>query len=104
MSISPRANCKALSSWIPFRNMTEQAYDSLPQRAGGRGRRNAAAIAHERHAHGRHSETTAGAHNSSVPIKDSEDLKDQCEGPGAGAIGRYRTAAEGDACYECELR
>ena len=99
-----RANCKTHSTWIPFRKMSEQAYDSLPQRAGSRGRRYAAATAHEQHAHGCHTETTASAHNSSAPIKDKEELKEQFVGPETGAIGRYRTAAEGSACYECERR
>jgi len=82
--------------------MSNETYESLPQRGGGRGRRSAAAQEHP--AIQSHVDVPADSMAAGEPPREEKDLQDYAAGPEGKAIGRYRTDAVGDACYECEMR
>ena len=75
---------------------------SLPQRGGGRGKRSASLQGHsDHHPHENVSLLDQHPEGSAVMAKDPQEL---AVSAAAGDVGRYRSDAEGDACYECELR
>ena len=82
--------------------MEEETYVSLPQRGGGRGKRAAVPQGHsDAHSHG-----VVLSHGGQIeePIATVNSTKEMAVSVTTGLAGRYRTDAEGDACYECELR
>ena len=83
-------------------HMNNETYESLPQRGGGRGRRSAAAQEHP--AIQSHVDVSAARMSAEEPPRKEGNLQDYAASPEAQAVGRYRTDAVGDACYECELR
>ena len=83
-------------------HMSNETYESLPQRGGGRGRRSA--IAQEHPANQSHLDVSADRLAAGEPPRKEGDLQDYAASPDAKTVGRYRTDAVGDACYECELR
>ena len=81
--------------------MNEQAYESLPQRGSGRGRKGAAA---ELGGHQQSPGFPAELGDRLGSTMNHLELQGSAEGSAAMSRTLYRKDAEGDACYECERR
>ena len=82
--------------------MAEHTYESLPQRGSGRGKRASAGKEQDAQRCG-----LDASQPQAEPIGSPIDTPDVPENAGSSApvpSRLYRTDAEGDACYECELR
>ena len=101
-SLLTDADATAVTCFSQTDHMSDETYESLPQRGGGRGRRSAAAQEHP--ANQSHVDVSADRMAAGEPPRKDGDLQDYAASPEARAVGRYRTDAVGDACYECELR
>ena len=78
--------------------MNEQAFESLPQRGSGRGRKSTAADAQQ--SPGVAAELGDRLGSTMYHL----ELQGSAEGSAAMSGTLYRKDAEGDACYECESR
>ena len=82
--------------------MTEEAYASLPQRAGGRGKRSATSQGQSDFPQAQHI-VSSGDQQATEQNAREGVRQEMAMSSAAASVGRYRTEAEGDACYECEL-
>ena len=82
--------------------MAEEAYMSLPQRAGGRGKRSATS---QGQGFPQAQDIVSSSDQQDIEQNEREGIRQKMAmSSQAASVGRYRTEAEGDACYECELR
>lgn len=79
--------------------VNEQAYESLPQRGSGRGRKGAVA---ELGSTQRSPDVLAELGDRLGSTMNHLELQGSAETPAAVCRTLYRKDAEGDACYECE--